>query len=50
MNAGLGETFIAEKMTPEFWENFRTSIPLRRFGLAEDIGEVAAFFASDRAS
>jgi NAD(P)-dependent dehydrogenase (short-subunit alcohol dehydrogenase family) len=25
-------------------------IPLRRFGLAGDIGEAAAFFASDRAS
>lgn len=50
MNAGLGEHYIAERMTPEFWESFRKSIPLRRFGLAEDIGEAAAFFASDRAS
>lgn len=50
MNSGLGEQYIAEKMTPEFWEGFRKSIPLRRFGLAEDIGEAAAFFASDRAS
>lgn len=50
MNAGLGEQYIAERMSPEFWESFRKSIPLRRFGLAEDIGEAAAFFASDRAS
>lgn len=50
MNAGLGEQFMAERWTPEFWENFRKSIPLRRFGLAEDIGEAAAFFASERAS
>lgn len=50
MNAGLGEQFIAERATPEFWEGFRKSIPLRRFGLAEDIGEAVAFFASDRAS
>lgn len=50
MNAGLGKQFIAARMTPEFWENFRKSIPLRRFGLAEDIGEAAAFFASDKAS
>lgn len=50
MNSGLGEQYMAEKWTPEFWENFRKSIPLRRFGLAEDIGEAAAFFASDRAS
>jgi NAD(P)-dependent dehydrogenase (short-subunit alcohol dehydrogenase family) len=50
MNSGLGEHYIAERMTPEFWESFRKSIPLRRFGLAEDIGEAAAFFASDRAS
>ena len=50
MNAGLGEQFIAERMSPDFWEGFRKSIPLRRFGLAEDIGEAAAFFASDRAS
>lgn len=50
MNAGAGEQYIAEKMSPDFWENFRKSIPLRRYGLAEDIGEAAAFFASDRAS
>lgn len=50
MNSGLGEQYIAEKWTPEFWETFRKSIPLRRFGVAEDIGEAAAFFASDRAS
>jgi NAD(P)-dependent dehydrogenase (short-subunit alcohol dehydrogenase family) len=50
MNAGLGEQYIAERMSPEFWEKFRKAIPLRRFGLAEDIGEAAAFFASDRAS
>lgn len=50
MNAGLGEQYIAERMTPEFWETFRKSIPLRRFGTAEDIGEAAAFFASDRSS
>lgn len=50
MNAGLGEQYMAEKWTPEFWEGLRKSIPLRRFGLAEDIGEAAAFFASDRAS
>lgn len=50
MNAGLGEQYMAERWTPEFWEAFRKSIPLRRFGLAEDIGEAAAFFASERAS
>lgn len=50
MDAGLGEQYIAERMTPEFWDGFRKSIPLRRFGSAADIGEAAAFFASDRAS
>lgn len=50
MNAGLGEEYMAERWTPEFWENFRKSIPLRRFGSAEDIGEAVAFFASDRSS
>lgn len=50
MNSGLGEQYIAERMSPDFWEGFRKSIPLRRFGLAEDIGEAAAFFVSDRAS
>lgn len=50
MNSGLGEQYMAERWTPQFWEGFRKSIPLRRFGLAEDIGEAAAFFASDRAS
>lgn len=49
MNAGLGEQYIAEKFTPEFWEGFRKSIPLREFGDASDIGEAAAFFASPRA-
>ena len=46
MNAGLGEQYIAERMSPEFWEGFRKSIPLRRFGLAEDIGEAAGNTAS----
>jgi NAD(P)-dependent dehydrogenase (short-subunit alcohol dehydrogenase family) len=50
MNAGLGEEYIAEKFTPEFWANFKKTIPLRRFGNAEDIGEAVAFFASERAS
>lgn len=50
MNAGLGEQYIAERMTPDFWDNFRKSIPLRRFGTAADIGEAAAFFASGRSS
>lgn len=50
MNSGLGEQYMAEKWSPDFWENFRKSIPLRRFGLDHDIGEAAAFFASERAS
>jgi NAD(P)-dependent dehydrogenase (short-subunit alcohol dehydrogenase family) len=50
MNAGLGEQFIAERWTPEFWEKFRKSIPARRFGTAEDVGEAVAFFASERSS
>lgn len=50
MNAGLGAHYIAERLTPEFWEGFRKSIPLRRFGSAEDIGEAVAFFAADRSS
>ncbi|MES2272281.1 MAG: SDR family oxidoreductase [Pseudomonadota bacterium] len=50
MNAGLGEQYIAARMTPEFWEGFRKSIPLKRFGIAADIGEAAAFFCSERAS
>ena len=50
MNSGLGEQYMAERWTPEFWEKFRKSIPMRRFGTAEDIGEAAAFFASDRSS
>lgn len=50
MNSGLGEQYMAERWTPEFWEKFRKSIPARRFGTAQDIGEAAAFFASDRSS
>lgn len=49
MNAGLGEEFIANRMSPDFWEGFRKSIPLRKFGDATDIGEPVAFFASERA-
>lgn len=49
MNAGLGEDFIANRMSPEFWEGFRKTIPLREFGDAADIGEAVAFFASERA-
>ncbi|WP_426387849.1 SDR family NAD(P)-dependent oxidoreductase [Sphingobium sp. R-21] len=50
MDAGMGAQYIAERLTHEFWEGFRKSIPARRFGTAEDIGEAVAFFASDRSS
>ncbi|WP_156681271.1 SDR family NAD(P)-dependent oxidoreductase [Sphingomonas profundi] len=48
-DAGMGSAVIASLYTPEFWEHFKKSIPLRRFGDAEDIGEAVAFFASPRA-
>lgn len=49
MNAGLGERYIAQKFTPDFWDKFKKSIPLRTFGAAADIGEAVAYFASARA-
>lgn len=49
MNAGLGERYIAQKFTPDFWEKFKKSIPLRAFGEASDIGEAVGYFASARA-
>ncbi|MQP68316.1 SDR family oxidoreductase [Niveispirillum sp. SYP-B3756] len=49
MASGLGERYMVEKFTPEFWAGFRKSIPLRDFGTADDIGEAVAFFASERA-
>lgn len=49
MNAGMGGEFIANRMSPEFWESFRGNIPMRKFGDASDIGEPVAFLASERA-
>lgn len=48
-DAGMGSAVINTLYTPEFWQTFKKSIPLRRFGDAEDIGEAVAFLASPRA-
>ena len=40
----------AGTFTPEWEEKVKASLPLKRWGLAEDIGQAAVFFASRRAN
>lgn len=49
IDAGLGAQFLADLYSPEIWNVQRQRIALRRFGSAEDIADVTAFLASDRA-
>ncbi|MCW1402469.1 SDR family oxidoreductase [Novosphingobium sp. MW5] len=49
IDAGLGSSFLRTMYTPEIWEAQRKRIALQSFGSGEDIGEVVAFLASDRA-
>jgi 2-hydroxycyclohexanecarboxyl-CoA dehydrogenase len=50
IDAGLGLRTQQEFYSPEIWETQRKSVPLRRFGTAEDIARVVAFLASDNAA
>jgi len=49
IDAGLGAAFMADLYTPQIWETQRKKIALQSFGTGADIGEAAAFLASDRA-
>jgi NAD(P)-dependent dehydrogenase (short-subunit alcohol dehydrogenase family) len=50
IEAGLGKKFIDELYTPEVWDRQRKNVPLRRFGLANEVAEAVAFLASPKAS
>jgi len=47
---GLILTDITDKLPAERKEAFLSMIPLQRFGIPEDVAELVAFLASDRAS
>lgn len=49
IDAGLGAAFLKDLYTPEIWDTQRKRIALRRFGTDEEIAEVVAFLASNRA-
>lgn len=47
---GFIETDMTHALDPELQEQMRSQIPLGRFGRAEDVAELVAFLASDRAA
>jgi NAD(P)-dependent dehydrogenase (short-subunit alcohol dehydrogenase family) len=47
---GIIDTGLTDSMSPERRAQTAQSIPLGRLGTAEEVGEVVAFLASDRAS
>tara|TARA_B110000503_G_scaffold135021_1_gene214807 strand:- start:1076 stop:1852 length:777 start_codon:yes stop_codon:yes gene_type:complete len=50
INAGLGKKGMEEKLTPEYVEKIRkTTIPLQKFGEADDIAYAALFLCSQQA-
>ena len=48
IEAGIGAELMGSIYSPEVWENQKKRTPLRRFGLAEDIANAAAFLCSDQ--
>lgn len=49
LEEGIGRDFIEDGLTPELVDRFRRSIPMKRFGAAEEIAEAAVFLLSSRA-
>jgi len=47
---GFIETDMTHALGPELQEQMRSQIPLGRFGRPEDVAELVAFLASDRAA
>ena len=47
---GFITTEMTDKLPPERKEAILTMIPLQRFGKPEDVAELVAFLASERAS
>lgn len=51
INAGLGKKGLEEKLSPEYAEKLRkTTIPLQKFGEADDIAWAALFLCSNQAN
>lgn len=48
--AGMALEMFASAGSPEFQEQIRRSLPLKRFGSADDVANCVAFLCSDRAS
>jgi NAD(P)-dependent dehydrogenase (short-subunit alcohol dehydrogenase family) len=49
IESGLGQRMLKRDYKPEVGEAFRRSVPLRRFGTAEEIAAVVSFLASPAA-
>jgi NAD(P)-dependent dehydrogenase (short-subunit alcohol dehydrogenase family) len=49
LNPGLIDTGLAEKsgMDPSFLRNYKSKIPMQRFGSPDEVASVALFLASD---
>jgi NAD(P)-dependent dehydrogenase (short-subunit alcohol dehydrogenase family) len=47
---GIIDAGMTENMPPERREQVNAAVPMGRLGRAEEVGEVVAFLASDRAS
>lgn len=50
IDAGLGSELMNSILTPDIWDEQKKKVPLKRFGLAEDIANAAAFLSSDQAA
>jgi len=50
IQAGLGARLIESEFSKEVWEGQRKRVPLRRFGLAEDVANAVAFLVSPQSA